>query len=79
MDSSELAEAFAKLLGARVVTCPSPTPEQIAEMERREAELCAMSDAQIIALWEAADETRYCCDDIWAEGQRRGLGGRVCI
>jgi hypothetical protein len=81
--SSELlAEMFGELMrkhfGATIVTIPAPTAEQLAEMEQRDAELRAMSDEDLIALWERGDET-YCCDDIWAEGQRRGLGHRICI
>lgn len=82
MKNEALAAMFADLMqkhfGATMVSVPSPTPEQIAEMERQDAELAAMTDDEIVALWEAADET-YCCDDIYAEGQRRGLGDRVCI
>lgn len=62
-----------KHFGATIVKVPAPTPEQIAEMERQEAELAAMSDDDLIAQWEAADESPYCCDDIYAEGLRRGL------
>lgn len=73
----ELAELFAEMMrrhfGARIVTVPSPTPEQIAEVERQEAELAAMTDDELQALWDAADESIYCCDDIYAEARRRGL------
>lgn len=79
MKNEVLAEMFAALMqkhfGATMVTVPAPTPAQIAEMERQEAELSAMPDDALQALWDAADESVYCCDDIYAEARRRGLDG----
>lgn len=83
MTDDAIAVLFAELMqkhyGARIITVPAPTPEELAEMERYEAALAALSDEALIAIWDAADETDFCCDDLWSEAQRRGLGRRVSI
>lgn len=81
MKDDALVQMFAGLLfkqfGATMVTFPAPTPEQLADMGRREQAVAAMSDAELIVAWEAGDDTY--CDEIWAEGQRRGLGDRISV
>lgn len=72
------AEMMRKHFGAEVVSVNSvPLPSD--EVRQREATLRTMTDDELVAAWETDGDWVEWCDEVYAEGQRRGLGDRICV
>lgn len=79
--ASDIAERFAKLMADAAEMRRQKEAKEYwaahwaANDERVRAMFAHLSLEEMRALWDADDETHeFCCDDIWAELNRRGDG-----